>query len=273
MSKEKDVFWFRHDSNASRDIKLIKIRAVYDFWGIGVYWCIVEYLRDQPLYRFEYDESNMQFLSQIIGCQDFVKFSNFIKDAIRFNLFCVENGYIFSSSLVERMKKWDSCKTNGSEGGRGNKKPTESQPKAKHKANRKPTIKPPETIREEKRIEEYINNNIYSYQLKLSKEYYDKVPESKQDCLDYYDFVCWILGVEKYEKTDILGKKTNPEKKNLLKMRDQLEFKDFAKLKVSIRNTDISLREVFESMENWSDLKKRTSMYLTALTFIKNRKK
>jgi len=128
MATTKDSYWFRHDSNASRDLKLMKIRVIYDFWGIGVYWTIIEFLREQPDYKYEYSELNLQLLCELIGCKDLIKFNNFINDCIKINLFSIDNNYLLSYSLIDRMIKWESCKNNG-------EKPKRSQTEAKNEPN------------------------------------------------------------------------------------------------------------------------------------------
>ena len=46
----KDAYYFSHDSNARNDQRLIKIRMKYGMEGYGVYFGIIEILREQENY-------------------------------------------------------------------------------------------------------------------------------------------------------------------------------------------------------------------------------
>lgn len=113
----KDAFWFRHDSSAGRDMKLLKIKGIHTHWGVGVFWEVIEVLRDQDGYKHECDESSLQLLCSLIGCNDVPKFLSWYRDTIRFKLFSEKDGFFFSESLIARMRKWESTKDNGSKGG------------------------------------------------------------------------------------------------------------------------------------------------------------
>ena len=148
----KDVYWFSHDSNASRDIKMMQLKHQYDFWGIGLYWSVIEVLREQPNYRFDSTESGLSLLSTLVMCSDMIRFENWFNDCVRIGLFKTDKNTFFSESLCERMKNWESKKANGSKGGRPQK--TES------KTEIKPKVKPNQNHKriEEKRREENSTN-------------------------------------------------------------------------------------------------------------------
>jgi hypothetical protein len=145
----KDAFWFKHDSNASRDMKLLKIKALYDFWGIGLYWSVVEMLREQDGYKFQYDQSGLDLVCGLVSCLDNIRFHNWFNDCIKFGLFRIKQGYFFSDSLCNRMQKWEILKTNGEKGGR----PKKPNKKPRTKPDIKPEAEPLEEI-------EYIDNKI-----------------------------------------------------------------------------------------------------------------
>jgi len=139
---KKDSYWFRHDSTAGRALKMRKMSHIYGHWGKGIYWDVVEILRDQENYQFENDESSLQMLADLIGCKDESKFLSWYKDSVKFELLKEENTMFFSPALTETMKRWDSSKSNGSKGGRPKKNPNETQTKPK----RNLTHNPNETI-------------------------------------------------------------------------------------------------------------------------------
>ena len=70
MSNKKDSYWFRHDSSAGRGLKLRKIQYLYGHWGKGIYWDVVEILRDSARYTHSADELALKILADIIGGKD-----------------------------------------------------------------------------------------------------------------------------------------------------------------------------------------------------------
>ena len=82
----KDSYWFRHDSSAGRGLKLRKIAYIYGHWGKGVYWDVVEILRDSATYTHSSDEFDLKMLADLIGCKDDEKFLEWYQNCIKFNL-------------------------------------------------------------------------------------------------------------------------------------------------------------------------------------------
>jgi uncharacterized phage protein (TIGR02220 family) len=152
----KDSYWFKHDSNASRDIKLLKIKALYDFWGIGLFWSVVELLREQNDYSFQSDESGLDMVCSLVSCSDNIRFHNWFKDCLKFGLFVEDKGVFYSESLCERMAKWEVKKGNGGKGGRPIKTETETEVITETETETKSESKPLDKIREDKIREEYI---------------------------------------------------------------------------------------------------------------------
>lgn len=150
---EKDSYWFRHDSTAGRGLRMRKMAHIYGHWGKGIYWDVIEILRDQSNYVFDSDDSSLQMLCDLIGCKDESKFLNWFNDCVKFELFIVANGKFFSEVLCKNMANWENKKYNGSKGGRPLKTETITETitktKPKHKPNTKPKRKLNETIREE----------------------------------------------------------------------------------------------------------------------------
>lgn len=148
----KDSYWFRHDSTAGRGTRMRKIAFIYSHWGKGVYWDVIEMLRDQENYTYSNDEFDLKMLCDLIGCKDEQKFLNWFNDCVKFELFKSENGVFYSEVLCENMKRWEASKNNGSKGGR----PTKEKPKKKPNSKPKPNLSNnlTETIIEEDSIEE-----------------------------------------------------------------------------------------------------------------------
>lgn len=136
---KKDSYWFKHDSDAGRDLKMLKLKQIYGHWGVGVFWEVCEILRKQTAYRFESDESSLQLLSGIIGVNDTSKFFSWFHDCVRLELFIIENNMFFSKVFCENMQSWEILKSNGSKGGRpkGNQNETRGVTKVKTKTKPK----------------------------------------------------------------------------------------------------------------------------------------
>lgn len=117
----KDSYWFRHDSSAGRGTRIRKIQHIYGHEGKGLYWDVLEVLREQDGYGYEHDDSSLLMLADLVGCKNTKTFINWFNDCIRLELFFKEGKMFFCDKLLETMKLWDSKKLNGSKGGRGHK--------------------------------------------------------------------------------------------------------------------------------------------------------
>lgn len=109
----KDSYWFKHDSTAGRGTRMRKMAFIYGHWGKGIYWDVIEILRDQDGYKFEKDETSIQMLADLIGCKDPVKFENWFNDCIKLDLLQSDKTHFFSNVLNENMGVWETKKTNG----------------------------------------------------------------------------------------------------------------------------------------------------------------
>ena len=49
----KDAYYFSHDSNARNDEKIMAMRSVYGVAGYGMYFMIIEILREQANYKLK----------------------------------------------------------------------------------------------------------------------------------------------------------------------------------------------------------------------------
>lgn len=91
---KKDAYYFPHFSNARNDSKLIKLRRVLGIEGYGLYFMLLEVLREQTNFKFP-----------ILGIEDLAyewhiskeKIASVIKD---FDLFEIHDNKFFSSKLI-----------------------------------------------------------------------------------------------------------------------------------------------------------------------------
>ena len=110
-TNEKDAYFFSHDCNARNDPKILALRSIYGAEGYGVYFMLIEILREQPEYKlpitkYIWNTLAMQMqmeaskLEQIITdcCTEFSDGGN--------NTLLVNDGeYLYSASLLRRMGK------------------------------------------------------------------------------------------------------------------------------------------------------------------------
>ncbi len=148
----KDSYWFRHDSTAGRGMRMRKISFIYGHWGKGIYWDVIEILRDQENYEYSNDEFDLKMLADLIGCKDENKFINWFNDCVKFELLISVDGKFYSQVLCDNMKRWEASKANGSKGGR----PKKEKPRKNLDDNLTNNLDEtkPITIREEDSIKE-----------------------------------------------------------------------------------------------------------------------
>lgn len=112
MSQNKDSFYFSHDSNARNDIKIIKLRRQLGLEGYGIYWCLIEMLRETSHFRLSLD--CIEDVAFQIGASR-EKIETVIKS---YGLFKVEEPHFFSDRLVRSMQHFNAHKDRLSEAGK-----------------------------------------------------------------------------------------------------------------------------------------------------------
>lgn len=100
----KDAYYFSHDSNAHHDPKILKLRMSLGWEGYGIYWAIIESLRNQENYMLSEDDFSFLTLSLAI---DTVKLEQMLSKCLDVGLLTLEDGNVFSGSLLRRMDKAD----------------------------------------------------------------------------------------------------------------------------------------------------------------------
>lgn len=120
MAKEKDAYYFSHDSNARNDDRIIAMRMRHGMEGYGIYWAIVERLRECSEYTSVKDYNVISFdlrtsaekVKSII--EDFGLFT-FTDDGKRFYSDSLNRRMIFmnerSGKARDKAKKrWENAK-------------------------------------------------------------------------------------------------------------------------------------------------------------------
>ena len=109
----KDAYYFPHDSNAKDDPKCIMLIEELGMEGYGIFWMLIETLRDQPEYKAP--------VSMIPGlARRYNSTAEKVKAVvIRYELFEVdEDEFFFSESFTRRMKYIDEKRQKRSIAGR-----------------------------------------------------------------------------------------------------------------------------------------------------------
>ena len=126
---KKNSYWFRHDTSAGRGIRIRKIQHIYGHWGKGIYWDVVEILRDQKNYSYPCDDSSLNLLCSLIGCSDIPKFMGWFNDCLKADLlrkneviatseFGVNSVNFYCPALIASMTFMEQQRANGAMGGR-----------------------------------------------------------------------------------------------------------------------------------------------------------
>lgn len=103
MAREKSLSaWFKHDSNAKDDFKCMLIIEQLGCEGYGIFWILVEILRDQKDYR--YPLSLVGALARKYNTTE-AKILTVVREYGLFKL--DKHSFFFSNSLNRRMKAFD----------------------------------------------------------------------------------------------------------------------------------------------------------------------
>ncbi len=112
VPQQKDAYYFFHDSNARNDKNIIKLRRKLGLEGYGVYWCIIEILREESDYKMQLsriDDIAFQISTTAERINDVIN---------QFGLFKIENDFFFSESLIRRMASYNETKVKFSRAGK-----------------------------------------------------------------------------------------------------------------------------------------------------------
>jgi len=146
----KDAYYFSHDANAHTDPKILKLRMALGWEGYGLYWAIIENLRNQENYCI--CESEFMFLTLSLAIDE-AKLKQMLSKCLEVNLLEISEGKVFSPSLLRRMERADEIR---------NKRKIAGAKGGKAKANAKATLKKNPSIKGKERKEKEIKEDIKS---------------------------------------------------------------------------------------------------------------
>lgn len=99
---KKDAYYFSHDSNAKDDPKIMLLIEELGLEGYGIFWVLIEALRDQPNYIYP-----LRLLPALARRYNttFAKMETVIKNYTLFAI--VDDAFFYSESLTRRMSILD----------------------------------------------------------------------------------------------------------------------------------------------------------------------
>lgn len=104
---QKIVAYFTHEAGAIRDPKIIRMMVKWKCEGYGLYWAIVEAMREQTGYKIKIDDYTYEWLSHICFCS-IETIKEFVDDCVNiYKLFILKNEYLFSERLLRDMEEME----------------------------------------------------------------------------------------------------------------------------------------------------------------------
>jgi hypothetical protein len=143
----KDAYWFKHDSNARTDPKVMRLFRLHGVAGYGLYWIVIEMLRDAESYKLPIDS-----IPDI--CYTYQTDENIFHALFDVGLLSRDESHFYSDSLNQKMETYDEFREQRRVAGirSGQKRRTDGgdataqQPHSKSDTNERPTNgqEPPE---------------------------------------------------------------------------------------------------------------------------------
>ena len=177
----KDAYYFSHDSNARNDQRLMKVRMKYGMEGYGIYFGIIEILREQSDYTLTF--SDLDSISFDLRVE-----RNIIDDIVEnFDLFEIDGHSMFySKSLKKRMEKLDLIKQKRADAGRVGGK-SKANAKAKVKQNQASKVKQSKSIKVNIEFSEFWN--LFDYKkgnkIKIEKKWLSLKDDERTSIMDH----------------------------------------------------------------------------------------
>lgn len=187
-TRSKDTYYFSHDSNALSDPKILSMRCDYELEGYGLYWAIIEMLRNESTYKLSLDKTTYRAIQMQTHTK--INVEKYIDDCINEykessqgnGLFNSDGIYFWSESLLNRMSKMEDVREKRSEAGKKS-----AEKRWGKKAKKKRVIKIPKIDKNNKNItsvKKFItnvtnnNNNVIGL-LRKSVTKNNKIKENK----------------------------------------------------------------------------------------------
>ena len=174
----KDAYYFPHDSNARTDQRIMKVRMEYGFVGYGIYFGLIEILREQANYTLSFDDLESIAFDLRVEL-------DVIEDIVNnYYLFEIEDDIFYSPSLKRRMEKLDLIKEKRAEAGRiGGKSSSKSKASAKAKVKHLEASKGDKSIVDKSKV----NKNTVNIEFEKFWDLYNYKVGSKSKVLKKWE--------------------------------------------------------------------------------------
>ena len=272
----KDAFYFTHDSNAKDDPKCIQLIESLNPEGYGIFWILIETLRDQPNYRFPIK------LIPSIARRYNTTYEKVRAVVYSFDLFIIDNDEVFySESLIERMKPLEIHREKSRLGGlksaeirrkqleiqgglqgglNGTSSSKVKESKVKDIYISPPIFKKTELDSSVQILKTEIVSPLKNHELFYKKEK-DKLSSDSDHSANYILLIDFLYG--KNETKEPLNR--------CLAIKKQISFDNFVEL-MKVKPKDVKIGQILLKMENDPKYtKNKASLYLTLKNWLTNR--
>lgn len=215
----KDAFFFGHDSNAKDDPKIIQLIEEMGLEGYGIYWVLLELMRDQADYKYKL------CLVPAIARRYNTTFEKVKSVITKYDLFVIEDDTFYSIAFINRMSTWDEKKKKRSEAGKkgnearwGNKSQCDTlaiTDGIEKESNAIAIKEKKEKEKKEKENKENINNIEQNSEQETENP---KASNDAQQTIDTFFEEVWKEYPNKKGKSNI----SKTQKAKLYKLKDQL---------------------------------------------------
>lgn len=203
----KDAYYFSHDSNAKDDPKCMLLIDQLGLEGYGIFWVLVEILRDQPEYKYPTN------LIPIIARRYNTTSEKMKAVVLNYGLFTVdEDDNFFSLSLNNRMQHLASVREKRRIAGiasgkvRKQKALNKCSTNVQHKQNKNEQSKVKESkVKEIKNKVKVFSDEIKNFTAELSKYFpVSRIHKlSKKDKYNWVDVIDKLIRLDGYTKQEI----------------------------------------------------------------------
>lgn len=210
----KETYYFSHDSNALTDTKILNMRADYGLEGYGLYWVIIEMMRNEDDYKLELNKNTYRAIKTLTNTN--IDIEKFIKDCLEdYQLFRQDEEKFYSNSLLRRMQEKD-------------KKSAIAREKAEKRWNGNT-----------KDMQEQCSSNANKVnKSKVNKSKVNKNKENELEKNNYGEFQNVFFTEEQYKKLQILFPKDYQER--------------IQKLDDYIQSTGKKYKDCLATLRNWA---------------------
>lgn len=226
MATKKDVYYFSHDANALSDPKILSMRCDYGFESYGLYWAIIEMLRNESSYKLPLTKNTYRAIKMQTGTT--IDIEQFLNDCINEyigesgnGLFNSDGKNFWSESLLRRMEKYESIKEKRTAAANARWNKNKAEDAKKENAKQKQC----------KCIKGYCKSNANAYK----KRYKSSAKLCKLNKIKSNQMKLNKIKLKKIKSIYPSNHKTE-ENKYLLQMMDEMEKIEFEKI---VSNTEI----------------------------------